>query len=116
MSLYDTLGKDSVGKSFERLDYLIPVLNHIWQNTCTFRSTCKLYFTNKTSSINHSHLTVIFTSGDHVSTLLKLIPQTPTLKLIVSFDELPDEATKAFKEWAQTQGVEFQTLAECTGL
>ncbi|TEB35960.1 long-chain-fatty-acid-CoA ligase [Coprinellus micaceus] len=76
VSLYDTLGKDSVG------------------------------------DINHSHLTVVFTSGDHVSTLLKLIPKTPTLKLIVSFDELPEEATKAFKEWAQTQGVEFQTLVE----
>lgn len=42
-----------------------------------------------------------------------MVSKLPTLKLIVSFDELPAEATKAFKEWAQSQGLEFQTLSEC---
>ncbi|KAF6765045.1 long-chain-fatty-acid-CoA ligase [Ephemerocybe angulata] len=77
VSLYDTLGKDSV-------EYII----------------------------NHSNLSVIFTSADHIATLLRLIPQTPSLKLIVSFDELPTEASDAFKDWAQSQGVQFQTLQE----
>ncbi|KAF5315901.1 hypothetical protein D9611_005031 [Ephemerocybe angulata] len=77
VSLYDTLGKDSV-------EYII----------------------------NHSNLSVVLTSADHVSTLLKLAPKIPSLKLIVSFDELPDQANTAFKEWAQTQGIQFQTLQE----
>ncbi|KAF6763801.1 long-chain-fatty-acid-CoA ligase [Ephemerocybe angulata] len=80
VSLYDTLGKDSVG------------------------------------TINHSNLSVVLTSADHVSTLLKLAPKIPSLKLIVSFDELPDQANTAFKEWAQTQGIQFQTLQECRSI
>ncbi|KAJ2916843.1 hypothetical protein MD484_g3554, partial [Candolleomyces efflorescens] len=77
VSLYDTLGKDSV-------EYII----------------------------NHSNLTVAFTSADHIPTLLKLVPGTPSLKLIVSFDELPEEASSVLKSWGQTLNVQVQTLGE----
>ena len=64
-------------------------------------------------SINHSNLTVAFTSADHIPTLLKLVPGTPSLKLIVSFDELPEEARSVLKSWAETLNVQVQTLREC---
>ncbi|KAF9458659.1 hypothetical protein BDZ94DRAFT_1270171 [Collybia nuda] len=78
VSLYDTLGKDSVGK---------------------YR-------------INHAHLTVIFSTVDHIPTLLKLAPHVPMLKLIVCLDELSAEARTILKEWSATQNVQLQELQE----
>lgn len=72
-----------------------------------------LSMANPCFSINHAQLAVVFTSAEHIPTLLKLIPSTPSLKLIVSFDELPDEATSVLRSWGQSLNVQFQTLAEC---
>lgn len=71
-----------------------------------------LTFIQSLDSINHSGLSVVFTTAEHISALLRLVPTVPVMKLIVSFDELPLEASAAFKEWAQAQGVEFMTIAE----
>lgn len=77
VSLYDTLGKDSV-------EYII----------------------------NHSHLTVIFSTSDHIPNLLKLAPRVPFLKLIVCIDDLPSGTKAVLTEWATDQNVRLQELRE----
>ncbi|GLB35097.1 putative AMP-binding enzyme [Lyophyllum shimeji] len=77
VSLYDTLGKDSV-------EYII----------------------------NHAHLTVIFSTADHIPTLLKLAPNVPILKLIVCIDDLTPEARKILTEWGAAQNIKIQQLRD----
>jgi len=77
VSLYDTLGKDSV-------EYII----------------------------NHSSLSIVFASAEHVPDLLKLAPKTPCLKYIVCFDTVPAEAATAMKDWGTSVGKVVISLAE----
>ncbi|KAI9458025.1 acetyl-CoA synthetase-like protein [Russula earlei] len=63
-------------------------------------------------SIDHAHLTLIFTSSDHLTTLLKAAPRHPHLKLIVVIDELEPETKRFAAAWSQTQGVKLQELSE----
>ncbi|KAG6832688.1 hypothetical protein H0H92_012260 [Tricholoma furcatifolium] len=77
VSLYDTLGKDSV-------EYII----------------------------NHAHLTVIFSTSDHIPTLLKLAPKVPVLKLIVCIDDLVPETNRVLTEWAASQNIQLKQLRE----
>ncbi|KAJ7445716.1 hypothetical protein B0H11DRAFT_1746452 [Mycena galericulata] len=79
VSLYDTLGKDSVGE------------------------------------INHAHLTIIFSTVEHIPNLLKLGPKTP-LKLIVSLDPLSPELSKVFTEWGQTHNILVKDIHEIEAL
>nr|GAT59645.1 acetyl-CoA synthetase-like protein [Mycena chlorophos] len=81
VTLYDTLGKDSV-------EYII----------------------------NHSHLTVVFTTLDHVPTLLKLAPKTPCLKMIVSLDPISPETSQVFTEWGQTLNIVVKDIYEFEAL
>ncbi|TFK42731.1 hypothetical protein BDQ12DRAFT_676716 [Crucibulum laeve] len=76
VSLYDTLGKDSVG------------------------------------IITHAHLTVLFSTSEHIPDLLKIISKVPHVKLIVCIDTLSLESAKLLSEWAQSQGVQFKLLQE----
>ncbi|KAG6854926.1 hypothetical protein C0991_009749 [Blastosporella zonata] len=77
VSLYDTLGKDSV-------EYII----------------------------DHANLTVIFSTSDHIPTLLKLVHKVPKLKLIVCIDDLTPEANQILTEWAVSQSVQLKQLRE----
>ncbi|TFY65500.1 hypothetical protein EVG20_g5564 [Dentipellis fragilis] len=77
VSLYDTLGKDSV-------EYII----------------------------NHSHLTIIFTTSIHIPQLLKLAPRTPHLNVIVSVDALSPELRETLVAWGETVNVEIKDLPE----
>ncbi|KAG1749004.1 uncharacterized protein EDB91DRAFT_1111955 [Suillus paluster] len=77
VSLYDTLGKDSV-------EYII----------------------------NHAHLSILFTTADHIPALLKLAPKVAVMKMIVSFDSLSPDAYKAFVAWGETVGVQVKELSE----
>ncbi|KAF9052692.1 hypothetical protein BJ165DRAFT_1442019 [Panaeolus papilionaceus] len=77
VTLYDTLGKDSV-------EYII----------------------------DHSHLTIVFATSDHIPTLLKLAPRTPTLKYIVCVDTISLDAARLLREWSAAQGLTLKLLAE----
>ncbi|KAK7023957.1 peroxisomal long chain acyl-CoA synthetase 7 [Favolaschia claudopus] len=81
VSLYDTLGKDSV--------------EHI---------------------INHAELTIIFSTLDHIPALLKMAPQIPVLKMIVSIDPLSPEISKVFTEWGQIHNIVVKDLSEIEAL
>jgi long-chain acyl-CoA synthetase len=77
VSLYDTLGVDSV-------DFII----------------------------NHSSLSIIFTTLDHIPILLKMASKIPVLKMIVSFDPLEKQVRHALASWAETVGVQIKELSE----
>ncbi|KAF8558453.1 long-chain-fatty-acid-CoA ligase [Imleria badia] len=77
VSLYDTLGVDSV-------DFII----------------------------NQSSLSIIFTTSDHIPTLLKMASKIPVLKMIVSFDPLEKQVRHALSSWAETVGVQIKELSE----
>ncbi|KAF7295328.1 Long chain acyl-CoA synthetase 7, peroxisomal [Mycena indigotica] len=81
VTLYDTLGKDSV-------QYII----------------------------NHSHLSIVFATIDHVSHLLKLAKETPCLKMIVSLDPLTPETSQVFSEWGQTHNIVVMDIFQLEAL
>ncbi|KAF5391921.1 hypothetical protein D9757_001788 [Collybiopsis confluens] len=62
--------------------------------------------------INHSHVSAIFTTIDHIPTLLKLQPKIPMLKAIVSMDPLTPEMRKVLTEWGWSVGVHVMDLKE----
>lgn len=64
------------------------------------------------SSINHANLSVVFATSDHISTLLKLMPKLPGLKMIVCVDMVPLNVATVLKEWSQTHGLVFMQFAE----
>ncbi|KAF9262150.1 long-chain-fatty-acid-CoA ligase [Marasmius fiardii PR-910] len=66
--------------------------------------------------INHSHLTVVFTTADHIPTLLKLKPLVSMLKIIVSIDDLSEEGKRILVEWGLSQSIKVMELRELEAL
>lgn len=66
-------------------------------------------------SINHAHLSVIFATAQHIPSLLKLVPKAPCLKLIVSIDDLSEEAKAIATTWAEAMGVQVKEMRESKG-
>lgn len=64
-------------------------------------------------SINHANLTIVFTTSNHVPTLLKLKAKAPTLKMIVIVDEITADAAQLLKVWADSLQIVFQELSTC---
>ena len=64
-------------------------------------------------SINHANLTIVFTTSDHVPTLLKLKSKAPTLRMIVAIDEITADAAQLLKAWADSLKIVFQELPVC---
>ncbi|GJJ13334.1 hypothetical protein Clacol_007586 [Clathrus columnatus] len=65
---------------------------------------------------NHSELSVIFLSANHISTLLNLSHRLKFLKIIISLDELSEQALRLATKWAKQCNVEFFTLAQLEAL
>ncbi|KAI6043090.1 hypothetical protein EDC04DRAFT_2600482 [Pisolithus marmoratus] len=89
VSLYDTLGRESVASLTFTADYLTV-----------------------SDSINHAQLPIIFTTPDHIATLLKLAASIPSVKVIVSFDPLGDDVKGLLSSWGETIGVRITELSE----
>lgn len=64
-------------------------------------------------SINHSELTVVFATPEHIPALLKLASQCPTLKMAVSIDPLTEDTKKVLTAWGETVNIQVKELAEC---
>ncbi|KAJ7093232.1 hypothetical protein C8R44DRAFT_815926 [Mycena epipterygia] len=62
--------------------------------------------------INHAHLSIIFATVEHIPTLLKMAPQIPNLKAIVSMDTLSPEISKVLTAWGQTHNILVKDLHE----
>jgi long-chain acyl-CoA synthetase len=62
--------------------------------------------------INHSHVTIIFTTADHIPTLLKLKSKVPMLKAIISMDDLSLETRKLLTEWGWSVDIHVMDIKE----
>ncbi|KXN90530.1 Long chain acyl-CoA synthetase 6, peroxisomal [Leucoagaricus sp. SymC.cos] len=105
---YETVGIWSVNRpEWQILDIAMQTYNKV---------SVSLYDTLGTDSveyiINHAYTTVVFSTSDHISTLLKLAPKTPCLKLIIVIDAIPVQSAKIFMEWGQLVGIKVQELSE----
>ncbi|KAF9501285.1 long-chain-fatty-acid-CoA ligase [Pleurotus eryngii] len=61
---------------------------------------------------NHAQCTVVFTPFSHVSDLLKMAPQLPNVKLIVSLDNLTPEARQVVSSWGDAVGIQVKDLSD----
>ena len=57
-------------------------------------------------------MTIIFANAPHLSDLIKLAPKTPSLKMIVSLDDLDDEMKRVLNMWGSANGVQIKELRE----
>lgn len=56
----------------------------------------------------------MFTTADHIPSLLKLSAKIPVLKVIVSFDTLDNEVRSVLSSWAESLGIRIMHLSEGT--
>lgn len=82
----------------------------------SFHSKSQVHTQTAECSINHANLTVVFTTSDHVPTLLNLKSKAPWLKMIVTVDKITADAANLLKAWANSLDIVFQQLADCEGL
>ncbi|WWD18202.1 hypothetical protein CI109_102652 [Kwoniella shandongensis] len=61
---------------------------------------------------NHCPLSIIFASANHIPSLLKIAPECPTLRVVVSMDNLASAEHNVLSEWASSVGVELLNLEE----
>ncbi|KAF9239647.1 long-chain-fatty-acid-CoA ligase [Melanogaster broomeanus] len=62
--------------------------------------------------INHAQLPIIFTTPDHILTLLEMSSKIPVLKVIVSFDPLDKQVRNALSSWGETVGIQIKEFSE----
>jgi long-chain acyl-CoA synthetase len=60
--------------------------------------------------INHSPLSIVFTSSIHIPALLKVSPKCPSLRVIVSLDKLMERERNVLKAWSDSTGMELWEL------
>ena len=68
--------------------------------------------TSVTCSTNHCPVSIIVASSNHLAQLLKIAPKCPTLKAIVSMEDLTMRERSLLNEWAATVGVEVLVMSE----
>jgi long-chain acyl-CoA synthetase len=52
-------------------------------------------------------LSIIFSTANHLTSILKIVPSCPSLRVIVCFDPLPEAEGKVLRDWAHHVGVEL---------
>jgi long-chain acyl-CoA synthetase len=71
--------------------------------------------------INHSEIPIVVTGVNRIPGLIQLAPKIPTLKVIISMDELEDESPVPFggttsgnvlKAWAEDKGIVLLSFSE----
>jgi len=66
----------------------------------------------KRNSTNHSDLSIIFVQLHNLSALLSLSLKLPTLKTIITLEEIPEAARKIADAWGKERGIRVLTLNE----
>ncbi|KAK8865621.1 hypothetical protein IAR55_000765 [Kwoniella newhampshirensis] len=61
---------------------------------------------------NHCPLSMIFASSNHLPSLLKIAPECPALRVVVSMDPLAPNEYTVLSQWASSAGVELLILDE----
>ncbi|KAG9032336.1 hypothetical protein FRB95_001589 [Tulasnella sp. JGI-2019a] len=62
--------------------------------------------------INHSEISLVFCSSNHVTDLIKTSENCPSLKIIVSFDPIDQATMSSLKESASQQGLEIMVMSQ----
>lgn len=62
--------------------------------------------------MNHADLTIVFVQAHNVSVLLDLSPKLPTLKIVVSIDEIPAAPRELLDAWSKQRGIRVMTILE----
>lgn len=65
-----------------------------------------------THRTNHCPLPIVFSSSNHLAELLKIAPECPSLRVVVSMDPLSKSETRILGSWAESIGVELLSMAE----
>ena len=65
-----------------------------------------------TPSLNHSEISIVFATQDHIPALLKLAPKCPNLRMVVSMDDLSDETKKVLKAWGESVQIDVKEMFE----
>ena len=63
-------------------------------------------------SLNHSELSIVFATPDHIPALLKLAPKCPVLKMIVSMEPLSEQTRKVLAAWGETLNIQIKKISE----
>jgi long-chain acyl-CoA synthetase len=58
-------------------------------------------------------MTLVALSPQHISTVLKLVPNVPTLKVIVAMAELSTESKQIYHAWGEQVGIKIIDINEC---
>ncbi|KAI0807133.1 acetyl-CoA synthetase-like protein [Fomes fomentarius] len=62
--------------------------------------------------VNHSELSIIFATPAHISSLLKLAPKCPVLKVIVAMEPLSAQTKSVLSAWGESVNVQIKELSE----
>ncbi len=81
-------------------------------STCTPASREPVENTPLTYSTNHTPLSIIFATANHLPALIKIAPQCPQLRVIVSIDTLPRAERSVLSQWAESVGLELLVFDE----
>ncbi|KAK7440178.1 medium-chain fatty acid-CoA ligase faa2 [Stygiomarasmius scandens] len=66
--------------------------------------------------IDHAYLSVVFSTSDHLPTLLRVKPKVSMLKMIVCIDALTPESKGILSQWGQSLGVRVIEMSELEAL
>ncbi|WVF70999.1 hypothetical protein IAT40_005795 [Kwoniella sp. CBS 6097] len=61
---------------------------------------------------NHCPLSIIFASANHIPSLLKIAPECPSLKVVVSMDPLPRSEHDLLSQWAASLNIELLSMED----
>jgi long-chain acyl-CoA synthetase len=62
--------------------------------------------------INHSPLSIVFASSNHIPALLKVAPKCKSLRVVVSMDNLMPKEGSVLKAWSESVGIELWELPD----
>ena len=63
--------------------------------------------------INHSELSVVFATANHIQQLLDSSAACPGMKMVVSIDPLDAEAKRKYVDLGKEKGIDVKELKEC---
>ncbi|KAG8863713.1 hypothetical protein FRB96_007550 [Tulasnella sp. 330] len=66
--------------------------------------------------INHAEISLVFSTTQHIATLLSLSHKTPTIKTIVSIEKLHHTTRDILVRWGKDRGIEIMDLPEFEAL
>ena len=64
------------------------------------------------TSTNHCPLSIVFSSANHIPSLLKIAPKCPSLRAVVCMDPMTHQQKDVLQQWASSIDVELLDMLE----